>query len=287
MLIGLSTPGTDGLGEVDQALRDWQYEGAPMQLHPGDLGWFWRFGAEATAAAVRIWRKDGEIFAIGLLDDPDMLRLAMAPQAREDEQLSRFVAEDVMAPERGVLVPDKAAVEARWDGPFHAILREAGWELDEPWVPLIRDLSEPVPDCGLRIEIAGPEQVEVRAEVQRAAFNRSTFTAERWHAMAGGVPYAHARCLIGYDDDGNAVAVTTVWSAGEGKPGVIEPLGVHRDHRRHGYGRAISIAAAAALQEMGASEATVCTSRSNTPAVAAYQSAGFQPSPDALDLRRQ
>ena len=51
--IELSTPGVDGLNEVVGALREWQYDGAPMQLHPGDLGWFWRFGAEATAAAVR------------------------------------------------------------------------------------------------------------------------------------------------------------------------------------------------------------------------------------------
>jgi len=39
-----------------------------MQLHPGDLGWFWRFGAEATAAAVRTSSRDGQILAVGLLD---------------------------------------------------------------------------------------------------------------------------------------------------------------------------------------------------------------------------
>ena len=68
MTIELHQPDAGGLGEVVGALREWQYDGAPMQLHPGDLGWFWRFGAEATAAAVRTWSRDGRILAVGLLD---------------------------------------------------------------------------------------------------------------------------------------------------------------------------------------------------------------------------
>ena len=67
----LGTPGVDGLSEAVGVLREWQYDGAPMQLHPGDLGWFWRFGAEATAAAVRTWSRDGQILAVGLLDGPE------------------------------------------------------------------------------------------------------------------------------------------------------------------------------------------------------------------------
>jgi ribosomal protein S18 acetylase RimI-like enzyme len=60
---------------------------------------------------------------------------------------------------------------------------------------------------------------------------------------------------------------------------------VHRDHRGHGYGRAITVAAAA-LQEMGLSTATVCTPSSNVGGVAAYVSAGFRRFPDATDFRR-
>lgn len=104
--------------------------------------------------------------------------------------------------------------------------------------------------------------------------------------MAAGTPYADARCLVGYDDRDDAVAATTVWSAGPGKPGLIEPLGVHRDHQGHGYGRAIALAAAAALQDMGASSATVCAEGANTAAVATYRAAGFQSRPEMRDLRR-
>jgi ribosomal protein S18 acetylase RimI-like enzyme len=126
----------------------------------------------------------------------------------------------------------------------------------------------------------------VRTAVQRASFDRSTFTDERWHAMAAGLPYADARCLVAYDDHGDAVAAVTVWSAGAGKPGLLEPMGVHRDHRGHGYGKAITVAAAAALREMGSSSAIVCTETANVGAVATYESAGFQQLPERRDRYR-
>lgn len=104
--------------------------------------------------------------------------------------------------------------------------------------------------------------------------------------MAASLAYRRARCLIAYDRDDNAVAATTVWSAGHGRPGLIEPLSAHRDHRGHGYGRAITVSAAAALQEMGSSSATVCTPSSNVGGVAAYVPAGFEKLPDVTDFRR-
>ncbi|MER6130209.1 GNAT family N-acetyltransferase [Streptomyces sp. NPDC001795] len=97
--------------------------------------------------------------------------------------------------------------------------------------------------------------------------------------MAAGLPYADARCLVAYDDQRNAVAAVTVWSAGPGKPGLPEPMGVHREHRGHGYGKAITVAAAAALQERGSSSAIVCTPSSNVGAVATYKSAHFSATP--------
>jgi hypothetical protein len=49
--IELSAPGADQLGEIARLLKDWQHDGAPVHLHPGDLGWHWRFGVEAIAVA--------------------------------------------------------------------------------------------------------------------------------------------------------------------------------------------------------------------------------------------
>lgn len=286
MAIVLGKPGVAGLSEAVGVLREWQYDGAGMQLHPGDLGWFWRFGAEATAAAVRIWSLDGQILALGLLDGPKLLRLTIAPGAQRDGGLAQQLVADVTQPGRGILPQGKVYVEAPMGALVQDLLFEDGWNTDEPWTPLRRDLMEPVKDPGVRIVVIGSGQAHVRTAVQRASFDGSPFTDERWHAMAAGLPYADARCLVAYDDQGNAVAAVTVWSAGPGRPGLLEPMGVHREHRGHGYGKAITVAAAAALQELGSSSAIVCTPSSNVGAVATYKSAGFQQLPEVRDRRR-
>ncbi|MEV5688538.1 GNAT family N-acetyltransferase [Streptomyces sp. NPDC052164] len=286
MAIVLGKPGLDGLNEVVGVLREWQDDGAPMQLHPGDLGWFWRSGAEATAAAIRTWSRNGRILAIGLLDGPALLRLTITPDAQQEEQLARQLIEDVTEPERGVLPEGKADIEAPVGALVQDLLCEDGWNSEEPWTPLRRDLTEPVNAPGMRIEVVGPERAHVYAAVHRAAFDGSRFTDERWHAMAAGSPYADARCLVAYDDRGNAVAAVTVWSAGPGRPGLLEPMGVHRQHRRQGYGEAISVAAAAALQELGSSSALVCTPSANAGAIATYRSAGFRQRPEVRDRHR-
>jgi ribosomal protein S18 acetylase RimI-like enzyme len=286
MAIVLSTPTVDGLSVTVGVLREWQYDRAPFQLHPGDLGWFWRFGAEATAAAVRTWSSDGEVLAIGLLDGPDLLRLTIAPRARRDAGLAQQLAQDITDPARGLLPSGNVSVEAPMDALIQDLLLEVGWKTDEPWTPLRLDLAEQVKAPHMRIEVVGPRQVDERVAVQRASFDNSTFTAERWQVMAAGLPYADARCLLAYDDDGNAVAAVTVWSAGEGKPGLVEPMGVHRDHRGHGYGRAITVAGAAALRDLGSSSAVVYTRSSNVGGIATYKSAGFQQLPEIRDLHR-
>ncbi|MEU0372200.1 GNAT family N-acetyltransferase [Streptomyces sp. NPDC006283] len=286
MTIVLQEPGIDGLSDVVGVLREWQYDGAPMQLHPGDLGWFWRFGVKATAAAVRTWSRDGKVLAVGLLDGPGLLRLTIVPDAQQDEELAQKLVEDVTEPERGVLPEGKVNIEAPMGARIQDLLVEGGWNTDEPWTPLRRDLTEPVTDPGVRIEVVGPEQACVRTAVQRASFDGSAFTDGHWRAMAAGLPYADARCLVAYDEQRNAVAAVTVWSAGPGKPGLLEPMGVHREHRGHGYGKAITVAAAAALRKLGSSSAIVCTPSSNVGAVATYTSAGFQPLPEIRDRCR-
>ena len=286
MAIVLDRPGVDGLSDAVGVLREWQDDGAPMQLHPGDLGWFWRFGAEATAAAVRTWSRDGQILAVGLLDGPKLLRLTIAPDARADEDLAQQIVADVTSPERGVLMQGEAYLEAPTGALVHDLLFEHGWHTDAPWTPLRCDFTEPVKEPGVRIDAIGPEQAHVRTAVQRASFEKSTFTDERWHAMAAGLPYADALCLVAYNDHDIAVAAATVWSAGPGRPGLLEPMGVHRDHRGLGYGKAITVAAASALQKLGSSSAIVCTASSNAGGVATYRSAGFQQLPERWDRRR-
>lgn len=184
-----------------------------------------------------------------------------------------------------MLPAGKVYVESPVGTRFQELMFESGWQSDEPWTPLRLDLTSPVPVPGVRIEWIGPEQADVYAAVIRASFEKSTFTEERWHAMAVGSPYADARSLVAFDR-GDPVAVITVWSAGTGRPGLIEPMGVHHDHRGKGFGKAITLAGAAALRELGSSSALVCTPSSNVGAVATYRAAGFDQLPEVHDQRR-
>lgn len=273
------------LDEAVRALREWQHDDLPFQLHPGDLGWYRRFGAEETDAAVRIWQVDGRIVAVGLLDGEDLLRFTIAPDLRADPELAVRLADDICAPERGVLPAGTVYVESPRGTRFQELMFERGWQSDVPWTPLRRDLATSVADPGVRVEVIGPDRADVHAGVIRASFEKSTFTEERWHAMASGSPHADACCLVAFDG-GEAAAAITVWSAGPGRPGLIEPMGVHHDHRGKGLGKAITLAGAAALRELGSSSALVCTPSSNVGAVATYRAAGFEALPEVFDQRR-
>ena len=213
--------------------------------------------------------------------------MTIAPDARQDEELANAIADVVDDPEGGVLGAGQVFLELPPGALLHDVLGERGWPLVDPWTPLRRDLTQPVESSGLRIEVTGPDDVADRVAVQRAAFDNSTFTEERWRDMASSPAYADARCLVGYDDQDNSVATITVWSAGPDKPGLIEPMGVDRDHRGHGHGKAICLAAAAALQELGSSSALVCTPSSNVAAVATYVGAGFEALPERRDRCRE
>lgn len=290
IMMRLATP--DSLSEIVEAVAVWQHPGGPVQLHPGDLGWNWSLGVQELADAVRVWTRDGQILAVGMMDDTTgLIRMGIAPSVDGDTAVAARILADLSDPKQGVLPNGAGIIEARFGAALRDLLHRGGWVADEPWTPLSRELVEQVEDCGLRVEVIEAQNirdriVQDRVAVQRAMFPNSTFTLERWRTMAAAPPYRRARCLVGYDRDGDAVATVTVWSAGNGRPGLLEPLGVHRDHRGHGYGRAITVAAAAALREMGSSSATVCTPSSNVGAVATYVSAGFQRLPDVTDLRR-
>jgi GNAT superfamily N-acetyltransferase len=291
--IQMVVPDVAGLREAAAALREWQVDRAPVQLHPGDLGWHWRDGPETTAAALRVWSRDDRIVAMGMLDAPQLLRMAVAPALQDDGELIGRLVDDIVRPERGVLGAGSAVVEARCGPLLTTSLSELGWQPGESWTPLHLDLGTPPPAVDLRIETIGPDHADEWLDVHWSAFRKTPMTAgdlatarPRWDKLAASAPYAEARCLTGYDERGDAVAIAGVWSAGRDRPGLLEPIGVSPAHRGRGHGRAITLAAAAALREMGSSSAVVCTPTAQPGAVETYVSAGMERFPEALDLER-
>ena len=236
---------------------------------------------------MRTWSRDGDILAAGFLDGPGVFRLTVAPDVWRNDHLAREVVADLSDPERGVLPAGKASVEVPDGTRIQELLSEGAWCLGESWTPLRFELTGPVAQSGLRVEVVhSAEQVSECTVVHQSAWGSARFTDALWHTMAAGSPFADARCLLARDDHGVAVATVTVWSADPGRPGLVEPLGVHVDHRRRGYGAAICVAGAAELRELGSSSALVCTPTSLHSAVTTYESAGFTKGPERLDRTR-
>ena len=286
MATTLRIPAADELADVLATLRTWQGEG-PLHLHPGDLGWHHLRGARRTAEDLRLWSREGRPAAMGMLDGPDLLRLAVDPDLGGDEPLARSLAADLLQAERGVLPAGQASVEARSAHRLRTVLAEHGWSEGEAWVPLQRDLTGPAPAThGLAVEAVREDTVSEYTAVHRSAFGSGNLTDDRFSTMTRGPAHRDAVSLLGREASDTAVAIITVWSAGPDRPGLIEPLGVHRDHRGRGHGRTMCLVAAAQLRSMGASSAMVCTPRSLTGAVATYLSAGYRQLEDVADLQR-
>lgn len=299
MDIQLSTPTVTLLPTVTSVLASWQDDKVLNQIHPGDIGWFQRFGAEKAASSIRIWSRasDGEILAIGLLDGDDLLRATIAPSARKDELLARKMADDIMKPERGVLPAGQVSIDVPPDALVRALIAaEAGWSEDEEWTWLRHDIAPDVEankraSSLLRVKtVELPEQIDQRVAVQKLAFGGSSFTVEKWHSMAESTAYKTSKCLLGYDktgsDDTKGVCTATLWSTGAGKPAMLEPVGVDAAYQRRGFGSALCRLAAAELGRMGASSVIVNTPSSNASAVAAYKRAGFRVTHYCKDLCR-
>ncbi len=292
MTWSLGTPRPEELGAVAKLLAGWQRDGGPVQLHPGDLGWFSMRGAERTAASLRTWRHGDDIVAIGLLDGPDLLRLALAPGAAGDTELALRIAADLADPQRGVLRAGAAVVEARGASTLAELLMESGWVADEPWTPFVLR-GAATANAGVKVEVAGRDAFPDWGQVHWSAFRGTPFGETEqaevtdWLTTIAEGPFAALGCLLlARDEHDQPVACASAWTAGAGRPGLIEPMGVSREHRGHGYGAAITAAAARALEDMGSSSVTVCAESSNTGAVATYAAAGFTPGAQVRDLRR-
>lgn len=288
------TPDPEQLNAVAARLSLWQSDPWVGHLHPGDLGWHSSVGAEQMAADLRVWERDGQPIAIGMADGPAVLRMAVDPEAAEDREVAERIAVDLDETATG----REAVIEARGATALRKALRGAGWVEDEPWTPMTMELTTRLDltrldQARLRIVDAGLDTASDWAGVHWSSFRGTPFDddsrsrfVDRWAQIING-PFAdRAHSLIAYDADGSPVAVTTVWTAGPGRPGLVEPMGVHRERHGKGYGVAITLAGARTLQRHGASSVVVAAENSNPAALATYRAAGFTAHEQATDLTR-
>ena len=153
--IALQEPAADGLTDVVEALTLWQREGAPIQLHRGELGCTGVWVPTRRARALRVWSRDEEIF-VGFVDrdlptggagDPhgrsNWRGRGRRSRARAGQRLGGPSAESFFRGYRP-WKPGSAGVSIA--------VECAGWVDDERWTSLYRNLAEPSSTavCGWR-----------------------------------------------------------------------------------------------------------------------------------------
>jgi len=266
--------GRAAAGEALDLLAEWTPgDRFTSALHPGDVGWFLRFDEQECADAIEVWRFDGMPVAVSLMDDP-VLRLAQPVEAQRNSRIAEAMADEITG--------SRGDETTAWcDPPIGSALRaeltRAGWRLDDdPWPHLIFQGSPP--DEWPRGALLVTEgDAEDRVMVQRQAFDRSTFTVQRWRQMHDSAAADRAVDVLVRTPDGEPAAAATGWLAGPGRCALLEPVGSRPDLRGQGYGRAAVVAATMALMRRGANAVGVLTPSNNAAALSLYRSAGFRP----------
>jgi ribosomal protein S18 acetylase RimI-like enzyme len=263
------------VGTLLVAMSEWPHPARPAAgLHIGDLGWHLRLDDDAIDGAFHGWWEGADLLAVALVEGV-VGRYAVRPGHERDAALAEHLAENA-----GSLVGDEVYADVRPETTARQLLVAEGWHLDpDPWVALHRDLTDWVPATRLAdVAVAeAADSVPDRVAVQRAGFERSTFTEATWQRMAAGPGYRPDLDVVVRDGQGTPAAIATAWFAGPGATAILEPVATHPDLRGQGWGRSAVTVLLARLRDLGASGVTVCTPADYTSAIATYRSAGLRP----------
>jgi ribosomal protein S18 acetylase RimI-like enzyme len=266
--------GRDDAAEIASALASWTGSVWTGQLQPGDVGWQLRFESVELNATLLLVRENGRAVAAALVDAPGELRVAIDPTRYGDVRLAAALVDELLGAPRTAPTSIDGLQFAAW----RHRLADLGWSTGaDSMVAMYRSLRDVDPGLPVGVRPVSDESDAVdRVHVQRAAFERSTFTLDRWRLMAGSPLYHPGLDLLARDDEGRPVAAGTAWTAGPARTGQLEPVGTDRERQGHGHGSRLVRGLCAALAATGASAASVETPVSNAPAVHAYANAGFR-----------
>ncbi|MGB3330272.1 MAG: GNAT family N-acetyltransferase [Thermomicrobiales bacterium] len=270
----MTQPEGNAIAAFARSMRRWDTQD-PLGsgFRGGDLGWAMRDGAAWITANTRIWTdRTGSIVAGGVLEGELGIWMQMEAAHLLDHDLARAIVDDV----RGVGIREVAG--AGVPSALRAELALRGATIDpDPWPHLWRPLTDDdlVTIPGV-FSTATDALIAERIRVQRSAFERSTFSREKWDTMAAGPLFRPELDLVALNDGGAGVSALTAWWTGPGACGVIEPMGTHRDHWRQGHGTRVLRASFAALRRLGAAGVRVGVERQNAAAIATYRSVGFR-----------
>ncbi len=164
---------------------------------------------------------------------------------------------------------------------FHRAVASCGYEPVSTTVLLEADLSGP--------EVRDPKAPLLRRQA-RLEVDEDAMPADWWEALAIGGHHPTRYQLVG-KADGVPLARATTWDMddfgrGDGRSRIgLIAMEVDPDHRRRGYGRHLVAEILRKARSEMVAAAAVQTREANAPALALYQSLGFEPVETAILYR--
>jgi len=128
--------------------------------------------------------------------------------------------------------------------------------------------------------VSTPDLLRGRVEAHRAAFAPSDLSVRRYERLQRTWAYRSTLDRLVVTDAGEVVSFCTAWYDAHNASGLLEPVGTHPDHQRHGLARAVCLDACHALLATGAHTAQV--GYGSAAGFATYTSAGFHQTNDEL-----
>ncbi len=291
-----ATSVSDLVAASDLLTAAWAAGSPRVAAARGDLDWWlcqaWPAG---PADRLRLWESAGRTVAWSWHDGGSLDYHAWTGDEARDTDVSRAILEWSIdaAAARGSGEGSVLTWAADDDEATRALLRELGFEcLEGPVAGPARehrslsqfqrtvDDASPIDDpplaSGYRIRhVTGPEELEARVEVHRAAFAPSRKRIEKYRTLVSLPDYRFEDDLVVEAPDGSLAAFAMAWWDPVARVGELEPVGTDPRHQRRGLGRALLCHALRRYQSLGAILVQVFSDADNAASEGLYQSVGF------------
>jgi len=262
-------------------------------VHTGDLCWWLGYPPDKAARRenITLWETPGGDLAAWVLIDPDWhtFDVFIHPDWFTNPAAGELYTWAADQAARQVDPSGRAIIRTMWAsaGDPYTIqrLERMGFTRSQRYHQLFEQslAGSPLPQSslppGYRVRpVAGVGDVQRRAAASHAAFESDLpFDAywPRYLRFMQSPLYPAGQDLVIEDPDGRVAAFCICWLDPINCVGSFEPLGVHPDFQRRGFGKAILQSGLRFMQAAGMITAIVGTGWDNTPAVNLYLAAGF------------
>jgi ribosomal protein S18 acetylase RimI-like enzyme len=261
----------------------WEEEGPLSPFTICDFDWrlFQHPGIDPTRR-IRIWETEhGDPVGFVWYTPPGDVDVVLAPAHREmsvflpmlEWSLERHRSEGADGDPLGIWV-----MESDVSLPF--LLRRLGFAHgDRQYFHLLWEpdhtMPAPVLPDGYRFGQVGPEDLDRRVEVHRAAFDPSRLTRESYRDLMRSHGYRSELDVVIEASDGSFAAFALGWLERDSGVGQIEPVGTHPGHRGKGLASAASTELLRRLARAGARQVVLST-RARALVDRLYRDLGFR-----------